>query len=379
MNIMRRLVGVGALAVIFSAGAYADTLELKDGRVLQGKYLGGTQVIIRFEIQGDVQTFRVREISAVSFEGGRRNDRDRRDDGAPPPEQSGPSQPPPPPQSSNGQYDPPPQDQRDQRPYDQQGNNPPPNDQSQQGNYPPPNDQSQQGNYPPPNDQSQQGNYPPPPADSRDRYDRDQDRQRQDPRDQDQGRDQDRDRDSGRQTVYAAPGTSFTIPNGQRILVRMIDGVDSRHNVVGDGFHASLENDIVVDNILVARRGSDIYGRLSYTKESGRLAGSAELQLELTRLVIDGQEFPVTTGEYTVRGRGRGEDTARKVGTGAVAGAIIGAIAGGGQGAAIGAGVGSAAGAGVQLATRGREVRVPSETLLEFRLDEAATVTPTQR
>jgi hypothetical protein len=342
-------VGVGALAVIFSAGAYADTLELKDGRVLEGKYLGGTQVIMRFEIQGDVQTFRVREISAISFEGRRRNDRDRRDDGAPPPDQSGPGQPPPPPQSSNEQYDPPPQDQRDQRPYDQQGNNPPPND------------------------QSQQGNYPPPTGDSRDRYDRDQDRHRQDPRDQD------RDRDSGRQPVYATPGTSIAIPNGQRILVRMIDGVDSRNNVVGDGFHASLESDIVVDNILVARRGSDIYGRLSFTKEAGRLAGSAELQLELTRLVIDGQEFPLTTGEYTVRGRGRGEDTARKVGTGAVAGAIIGAIAGGGQGAAIGAGVGSAAGAGVQLATRGKEVRVPSETLLEFRLDEPAVVTPTQR
>lgn len=355
MNIFKRVLGVGALAVIFSAGTFADTLELKDGRVLQGKYLGGTQVIIRFEIQGDVQTFRVREISAVSFEGGRRNDGDRRDDGAPPPDQSGPGQPPPPPQSANGQYDPPPQDQRDQRPYDQQGNNPPPND------------------------QSQQGNYPPPPPDSRDRNDRDQDRQRQDPRDQDRDRGQDQDRDSGRQTVYAAPGTSFTIPNGQRILVRMIDGVDSRHNVVGDGFHASLERDIVVDNILIARRGSDVYGRLSFTKESGRLAGSAELQLELTRLVIDGQEFPLTTGEYTVRGRGRGEDTARKVGTGAVAGAIIGAIAGGGQGAAIGAGVGSAAGAGVQLATRGKEVRIPSETLLEFRLDEAATVTPTQR
>ena len=341
MNIFRGLLSVGALAVIFSVGASADTLELKDGRVLEGKYLGGTQVIIRFEIQGDVQTFRVREISALTFEGRRRDDRDRRDEGGAPQDQNGAGQPP----SSNPQYDPPAQDQR---PYDQQGNNPPPYDQSRPNDYPPPADSR-----------------------DRDRYDRDQDRRSQESRDQG--------RDSRLQPVYAAPGTTVSIPNGEKILVRMIDAVDSRNNAVGDGFHASLESDIIVDNILVARRGSDVYGRLSFTKESGRFAGSSELQLELTRLFIDGQEFPIATGEYTVRGKGRGEDTAKKVGTGAVAGAIIGAIAGGGEGAAIGAGVGSAAGAGVQLATRGKEVRVPSETLLEFRLDQAATVTPTQQ
>ncbi len=363
MNIFKRLLGVGALAVIFSAGAFADTLELKDGRVLEGKYLGGTQVIIRFEIQGDVQTFRVREVSALSFEGRRRRDRDgdRRDDGAPPPDQAGPGQAPPSPPPPNGQYDPPPQDQRDQRPYEQQGNNPPPDDQSQQGNNPPP-----------PNDQSRANDYPPPPADSRDRDDRYRN-------DRDGGRDRDRSNESGRGPVYAQPGTSVTIPNGKAVLVRMIDEVDSKHNQVGDSFHATLEADLLVDNILVARRGSDVYGRLSYAKEAGHFSGSSELQLELTRILIDGREFPIETGDYTLRGSGRGADTARKVGGGAVAGAVIGAIAGGGQGAAIGAGVGSAAGAGAQVFTRGHQVKVPSETLLEFRLDQPATVTPTQQ
>jgi hypothetical protein len=347
MNIFRRLLGVGALAVIFSAGAYADTLELKDGRVLEGKYLGGTQVIVRFEIQGDVQTFRVSEISNLSFERRRRHDGDRRNDSVPPQDQSGPGQPPPP----NGQYDPPPQDQG--RPNDNQGDY----DQSQQGTNPPP-----------PNDQSRPNDYPPPPADSRDRDDRYRD-----------DRDRDRNRESRRDPVYAQPGTSLTIPNGKAVLVRMIDEVDSKHNVVGDPFHATLETDLLVDNILVARRGSDVYGRLSYAKEAGHFSGSSELQLELTRILIDGKEYPIDTGDYTLRGAGRGGDTARKVGGGAVAGAVIGAIAGGGQGAAIGAGVGSAAGAGAQVFTRGHQVKVPSETLLEFRLDQPATVTPTQQ
>ncbi len=189
-----------------------------------------------------------------------------------------------------------------------------------------------------------------------------------------------RDRDGeSHHYVYAAPGTPVTLPAGEPILVRMIDGVDSKRNVVGDVFKASLETDLAVNNVLVARRGSDAYVRLAYTKEARGLSGSSELQLELTRIIIDGREFPVVSGEYTMKGKGRGGDTAKKVGGGAIVGAIIGGVAGGGTGAAIGAGVGGAAGAGAEILTRGRAVRVPSETLLEFRLEQPVTVTPTQR
>ena len=165
------------------------------------------------------------------------------------------------------------------------------------------------------------------------------------------------------------------IPAGQSILIRMIDGVDSKTNNVGDIFHASLETDLNVNGVLVARKGTDVYGRLANAKGAGRLAGSSELMLELTRMVINGQDYPVVSSDYTLRGKGRGANTAEKVGGGAALGAIIGAIAGGGRGAAIGAGAGSAAGAGVQVFTRGQQVKVPSETLLEFRLQQPVTVT----
>jgi hypothetical protein len=170
-----------------------------------------------------------------------------------------------------------------------------------------------------------------------------------------------------------------TIPAGQSLLVRMVDGVDSSKNHVGDVFHASLETDLTVNNAIVARKGADVYGRLAEAKEAGHMSGSSELQLELTRIVIDGKDYPIVSSDYSLKGKGRGSDTAKKVGGGAVAGAIIGAIAGGGKGAAIGAGVGSAAGAGVQVFTRGQQVKVPSETLLEFRLQQPVAVAPTQR
>jgi hypothetical protein len=333
MNTFKHLVGVAALALIFCAGASADTLELKDGRVIQGRYLGGTRVIVRFEVEGDVQTFRVSEVSAVRLD--RRSGRDR-DDNPPP---NGPDGGPPPDQG---------------QPNDAGG--PPPNADNGRSDGPPPQDQGRPNDYPSP---------PPPP-------DRD--------RDHDRDRDYDRNRDSeSHHYVYAAPGTPIALPAGEPILVRMIDPVDSKHNVVGDVFKASLETDLAVNNVLVARRGSDAFVRLAYTKEARGLSGSSELQLELTRIIIDGREFPVVSGDYTMKGKGRGGDTAKKVGGGAIVGAIIGGVAGGGTGAAIGAGVGGAAGAGAEILTRGRAVRVPSETLLEFRLDQPVTVTPTQR
>jgi hypothetical protein len=159
----------------------------------------------------------------------------------------------------------------------------------------------------------------------------------------------------------------------------MIDGVDSSKNQVGDIFHASLETDLNVNDTLVARKGADVYGRLAQAKEAGHFAGSSELQLELTRIVIDGHDYPVVSSDYTLQGKGRGKNTAEKVGGGAALGAIIGGIAGGGKGAAIGAGVGAGAGGTVQVLTRGQQVKVPSETVLEFRLQESAMVTPTQR
>ena len=98
----------------------------------------------------------------------------------------------------------------------------------------------------------------------------------------------------------------------------------------------------------------------------------------MTRLVIDGHDYPVVSSDYTLQGKGRGKNTAEKVGGGAALGAIIGALAGGGKGAAIGAGVGAGAGGTIQVLTRGQQVKVPSETVLEFRLQQPATVTPTE-
>ncbi len=160
------------------------------------------------------------------------------------------------------------------------------------------------------------------------------------------------------------------VPSGTRIMIRTIDAVDSDRNQVGDKFQASLEQPLVVDDVVVVPKGADVYGRLAQATEAGRIQGRSQLKLELTAIVVNGQTIPLVTGEYSVSGSSRGATTAKRVGAGAAVGAAIGAIAGGGKGAAIGAGVGAGAGTAVQVMTKGEQVHVPSETLLEFVLQQ---------
>jgi hypothetical protein len=165
------------------------------------------------------------------------------------------------------------------------------------------------------------------------------------------------------------------IPSSSTMTVRMIDGVDSSVNHPGEIFHAALEAPLVVDNQVIVPRGADVYVRLSNASSAGHMSGKSELHLELLKMDFQGQSYPLVSSTYSVVGSSRGQDTAKKVGGAAVIGAIIGAVAGGGRGAAIGAGVGAGGGAVYQGATKGKQVKVPSETKLDFQLAQPLTVT----
>lgn len=174
------------------------------------------------------------------------------------------------------------------------------------------------------------------------------------------------------------PQASVTIPPGTHISVRMIDGVDSTKNQVGDRFEASLAEPLMVDGNVVIDKGADVYGRLAESKTSGTFTGRSELQLELTGVVVNGRTVPLVTGEYELSGKSRGASTAKRTIGGAAVGSIIGAIAGGGKGAAIGAGAGAGLGAGSEIITKGDQVKIPSETLIEFTLEQEVSI-PTPR
>jgi len=181
-------------------------------------------------------------------------------------------------------------------------------------------------------------------------------------------------------TIYAEAGGSpapqgkrkITVPAGTRILIRMIDSIDSSKQKAGYRFTASLETNLQVDDVVVASRGTTVYGQLTDAKSSGRMSGSSELVLELTDIVIKGTSYPLLTSTYEIKGQGEGKKTAGKIFGGAGLGALIGGIAGGGKGAGIGALVGAGAGTAVAASKKGQQLSIPSETLLEFRLQQPA-------
>ena len=178
-----------------------------------------------------------------------------------------------------------------------------------------------------------------------------------------------------RRSTAAPTGVDrVTIPEGTRVLVRMIDAIDSEKNKLGDTFRASLEAPITVNGDVVVPKNANVEGRIVEAKSAGHFTGRSEIALELVRIVVNGRSYEIQTNQFTRAGGSRGKRTAATVGGGAALGAIIGGVAGGGKGAAIGAAAGAGAGTAVQAVTKGEQIRIPSETVLEFELTAPARV-----
>lgn len=174
------------------------------------------------------------------------------------------------------------------------------------------------------------------------------------------------------QSAVASQG--ITLPAGTVVTIRTIDSIDSNKNRTGQEFTATVEAPVVSNSQVVIPQGSTAKVRLANSQNSGRVEGSAELELELASVTVNGTTYPLQSGYYQEHGASRGQRTGRAAGGGAVLGALIGAIAGGGKGAAIGAGSGAAIGAGTSVAMKGSTVKVPSETKIDFTLRQPVTI-----
>ncbi len=244
------LVTLALMALVYPT-VLADTLELKDGGLLEGTYVGGTRTTLRFQTEDRVEVIPIRQVLALTFSDSE-------------PSASGPVSTPSSETASNG----------------------------------------------------------------------------------------------------ATGARPIAVPAGTRVLVRLVEGINSKEDAAGSRFTAVLEGNLEVYGRVVAPKGSKVYGRLTSARKGGRAFGKAELQLELTDIMINDQLQPIITGEYEFRGRSQG--TLRNTGIGAVLGALIDGKDGAGKGAA--------AGFGYSLLSKGKQVAIPSGTLIQFRLQQPMTV-----
>jgi hypothetical protein len=160
--------------------------------------------------------------------------------------------------------------------------------------------------------------------------------------------------------IEAPQPSALTVPTGTRLMIRTTDTVDSSRNGVGHRFRGQLEGALVVDGVTVAPNGAFVHGVLRSSSQAGRMAGSADLSMEFTDIMIDDQLFPIRTTALNAESGGEGRRTVGRTARAAAVGGLIGGSSGARTGARVGV--------GASLLTSGASVNVPRGTLLETTL-----------
>jgi hypothetical protein len=168
----------------------------------------------------------------------------------------------------------------------------------------------------------------------------------------------------------------LVVPAGTVLSVRLAQELSSKSSNVGDSFTATLAQAVLVDGRSLIPEGTTASGKVSEAAPQGRFKGGAVLHLTLDSITLNGHEQPIQTSSFTQVGKGKGIRTAEMIGGGAGVGALIGGLAGGGKGAAIGAIAGAGAGTAGAGLTGNKDIVLPAESAVSFKLDQALEIKP---
>jgi hypothetical protein len=160
----------------------------------------------------------------------------------------------------------------------------------------------------------------------------------------------------------------LVVPAETVLNVVLDQTISSKTTKAGEKFSATVETPVEVEGKVAIPKHARAEGVVKEAKAAGRFKGGAVLELALTSVTVNGKDYEIETSAPTMSSKGKGKRTAAMVGGGAAGGAAIGAVAGGGKGAAIGALIGAAAGTGGAGLTGNRDITLPAETALDFKL-----------
>lgn len=162
--------------------------------------------------------------------------------------------------------------------------------------------------------------------------------------------------------------STATLPEGTTVTVRLVESLGSKLSSPGQSFTATVAEPVTISGITVIARGADARGTVVDAKPLGKFKGGAALQVRLTSITMNGAEHSIESSVVSRSLKGKGKRTAVIAGGGTAVGALIGGLAGGGKGAAIGAIAGAGAGGAGSAFTGNKEIVLPAESALTFKL-----------
>lgn len=175
------------------------------------------------------------------------------------------------------------------------------------------------------------------------------------------------------------PPEVINLPEGTEVRVRLDNDLGSKISNPGDTFQATVADDVEVNGRTVIEKGARADGEVVDAKPLGRFKGGAVLVVKLDRVTTRWGSYPVESSSISRAQQGKGKRTGVMVGGGAGLGALIGGLAGGGKGAAIGALAGAGAGTAGSAFTGNKEIVLPAETLLTFKLEHSVRIREERR
>jgi hypothetical protein len=152
--------------------------------------------------------------------------------------------------------------------------------------------------------------------------------------------------------------------------------ITSERARVEDAVVARVTRDVKVGDRVAIPAGAKAHGEVTLVDRGGRLKDRARLGIRFTSVVLaDGTKIPLETETIYREGSAPSNESAAKIGGGAIGGAIIGGILGGAKGAIIGGSAGAGAGTAAVMAGGRNAATLPSGTPVTVRVAKPATVT----
>jgi hypothetical protein len=172
------------------------------------------------------------------------------------------------------------------------------------------------------------------------------------------------------QEAQAPPAPAeVNIPAGTSLAVRIDQRISVKTSRAGDTFTGEIVDPIRgSDGNFLVPKGSRVRGVVDAAKKRGRFKGASLLELRLTHLTLNGQEYPLRTRDLSERKKGKGKRSAAFIGGGSGLGMLVGGLASGGTGLLIGGLAGAGAGTAGAGLTGNRDIDIPAESIVHFKL-----------